>query len=232
MVSLVRGSFTSSYSYYTGSGNSGAGNNDFRLSSIQHGYLYDNLPNFSYSYNKVGNILGQTIQLTGGISDSQNYSYDHLNRLKTASASGNISGVANYSHTYSYDQLGNLTSMGSGSYDYSNGHTNCATPTPPLPHAVRQVEKLMGNDYFCYDDNGNMATRKIGSTTYSRSYDVENRLTQVTASTNSTNSTITRFSYDSQGQRTISEVETPGVSKTVTYYPFPTYQEEVRYQWW
>ncbi len=73
-----------------------------------------------------------------------------------------------------------------------------------------------------------MITRKLGSTTYSHSYDVENRLTEVTANTNST---VTQFSYDSQGQRTSSDVETPGVSKTVTHYPFPTYQEETRYLW-
>ncbi|MCL4868028.1 MAG: hypothetical protein KJ063_03590 [Anaerolineae bacterium] len=226
MVSLVRSSFTSSYSYYNGSGNSGPGNNNFRLSSIQHGALYDSLPNFSYSYDKAGNILGQTIQLTSGVSDSQSYTYDALNRLKTASGSGSISGVASYNHTYSYDKLGNLTSLGSGSYDYSSWHTNCGTPpSQPFPHAVRKVGS---SDYFCYDNNGNMITRKLGSTTYSQSYDVENRLTEVTANTNST---VTQFSYDSQGQRTSSDVETPGVSKTVTHYPFPTYQEETRYLW-
>ncbi len=134
MVSLVRSSFTSSYSYYNGSGNSGTGNNNFRLSSIQHGALYDSLPNFSYSYDKAGNILGQTIQLTSGVSDSQSYTYDALNRLKTASGSGSISGVASYNHTYNYDKLGNLTSLGSGSYDYSSWHTNLVcTPSQPFP---------------------------------------------------------------------------------------------------
>ncbi|MBP8060113.1 MAG: hypothetical protein KA314_30105, partial [Chloroflexi bacterium] len=63
--------------------------------------------------------------------------------------------------------------------------------------------------------------------TYTQSFDVENRLTQVTQSNNST---ATRFSYDASGQRTRTEIET-GNEKTITYYPFPNYEEEVRQTW-
>lgn len=229
MTGLVRGGFTTSYSYFPSSGNSGTGNNDYRLSLIAHGAAYDNLPNFSYTYDKAGNILSQTNQLTSGTSDSQSFGYDHLHRLTSASGSGNISGVSNYSHSYAYSgddgKLGNMTSYAGSTYDYSNWSEKCETfPTQAMPHAVRQA----GYDWFCYDDNGNMTVRQVGEVKSTQTFDVENRLIEVVSDVDTT---VTTFAYDTAGQRTKTVVEIPGDEKTITYYPFPNYEEEVRYEW-
>ncbi|MBP8059864.1 MAG: hypothetical protein KA314_28835, partial [Chloroflexi bacterium] len=164
--------------------------------------------------------------------DTQTFDYDHLHRLVSADGSGSIPEMPTYSHSYAYANdashnglLGNMTNYAGSSYDYDNWHTNCGTPpSQDLPHAVHKVGT---SDYFCYDGNGNMTIRKTGTITYTQSFDVENRLTQVTQSNNST---ATRFSYDASGQRTKTEIET-GNEKTITYYPFPNYEEEVRQTW-
>ena len=227
--------FDSTYTYYGLTGGSGTGNNDGRLYTVQHGSGADNKDDFKYFYDKVGNISQletwvkpQSTQLI----DTQTFTYDHLHRLVSADGSGYNPEMPTYSHSYAYANdashnglLGNMTNYAGSSYDYDNWHTNCGTPpSQDLPHAVHKVGT---SDYFCYDGNGNMTIRKTGTITYTQSFDVENRLTQVTQSNNST---ATRFSYDASGQRTRTEIET-GNEKTITYYPFPNYEEEVRQTW-
>ncbi len=227
--------FDSTYTYYGLTGGSGTGNNDGRLYTVQHGSGADNKNDFKYFYDKVGNInqletwvKPQSTQLI----DTQTFTYDHLHRLVSADGSGYNPEMPTYSHSYAYANdashnglLGNMTNYAGSSYDYDNWHTNCGTPpSQDLPHAVHKVGT---SDYFCYDGNGNMTIRKTGTITYTQSFDVENRLTQVTQSNNST---ATRFSYDASGQRTKTEIET-GNEKTITYYPFPNYEEEVRQTW-
>ena len=58
----------------------------------------------------------------------QSFSYDHLNKLLSASASGGANGLGNYSQSYSYDATtGNLASKDGVSYFYDD---------PTHPHAV------------------------------------------------------------------------------------------------
>jgi YD repeat-containing protein len=142
-----------------------------------------------------------------------------------------MGGLARYNHSgsndYDYDPIGNITSLaGSSPYNYVNWHNNCGsnTPTQPLPHAVKQI----GSDYYCYDNNGNMTQRAEGGVIYTQSFDVENRLTQVTASGSSQ---VTQFAYDASGQRLRTSVHTSGVSRTITTYPFPQYEVELRQSW-
>jgi RHS repeat-associated protein len=136
--------------------------------------------------------------------DSQTYTYDDLNRLLTASATG---GVANYSQTYAYNQIGNLTNFAGTAYAYNDAAHKQA------------VTHLAGVQKFWYDANGNMTTRIDGSTTYTQAFDVENRLTSVTPSGGS----ATTFAYDANGIRT-KTVQPGGIT---TYFPFPGYEETV-----
>ncbi|NJN53517.1 MAG: hypothetical protein HC804_01455 [Anaerolineae bacterium] len=205
------------YSYVT------SGSSLYRLSGIQHGSPNsDAKPDFTYTYDSVGNIVGLVSKYTpsGGSlqTDTQIFGYDHLNRLSTAVATG---GVANYTHNtgstdFNYGTLGNIIYFGNNAfYNYTNWNANCPTPLPAqaMPHAVKQI----GSQYFCYDNNGNMTKRYDGSILYAQNFNVENELTSVVV-----NGQTTSFAYDAAGMR----VKTVKPNGVVIDHPFPSYEVE------
>jgi RHS repeat-associated protein len=196
----------------------GLGDSNYRLKTIQHGAAGTGIacPDFTYEYDKVGNISKMSTVSTAG-TDSQNFGYDHLNRLLTAVGTG---GVANYTHNspstdFEYNQLGNITYFGNATaYNYTTRHANCgAQPAHAQPHAVKQI----GANYYCYDANGNMTKRVEAGVTYAQNFDVENRLTSVVS-----NGQTTTFAYDAAGMR----VKTVKPNGTVIDHPFPNYEVE------
>jgi RHS repeat-associated protein len=64
----------------------------------------------------------------------------------------------------------------------------------------------MGSDTYTYDANGNQATRNVGGSSYTLSYDAENRLVSVSGAATAT------FIYDGDGNRVVGTVRT-----TTTY---------------
>ncbi len=113
-----------------------------------------------YDYDAVGNV---TRIEDGMASQTQDFGYDALNRLQSASVSGG--GPGQYSETYDYAANGNLAHKGDGAYAYDAAH----------PHAAR---RYLGQRY-CYDANGNATTRLAGGELFRLSYDVWNHLSQV-----------------------------------------------------
>jgi len=94
-----------------------------------------------------------------------------------------------------------------------------ATNTPAYlnPHAVATT--TAGSAYaYTYDNNGNLLTQRIGTSTPAVSYtwDYNNRLTQATSTT-----ATSTFSYDPWGQRVKMTVAT--TSSVTTYYPTKEY---------
>ncbi len=201
------------YTYYGATGS--AGNTNFRLQRADTAGVND----FSYQYDPVGNITNIT---NADYIDNQTFSYDHLNRLKTAQATGGVTSD-NYYHTgsndYDYDALGNIVEMGGSGTDYlyNSWSSLCPTGEKNHPHAQPHAVKKVGSDYFCYDKNGNMTRRKQGSDLYLQQFDVENRLTSVTVG-----SDTTAFEYDASGQRTLTEKP----DGTKIYTPFADYEQE------
>ena len=217
------------YTYYAATDDpaqSGAGDSNFRLKSIQA----SNLLNLTYTYDKVGNISSINDSTTTP-ADVQTFTYDHLNRLQTAVST---SGVADYDHTYNYDQIGNITSIErvenstttTANYSYP---TPAPTPDPHnQPHAVKSINDGSNNYTFTYDDNGNMITRHDESGNFEQEFDIENRLVKVTDISGGPNGPYTQFYYDANGQRVLTEqYDDQGELETATYYPFPGYEEEV-----
>ena len=121
---------------------------DFRLNKIQTNTLQD----MNYSYDSVGNVLGITNNL---LIKTQNFGYDDLDRLKTASETGG------YNYSYEYNAIGNITKFTNAGVDidYTYGQsagvhaltlstetvstptptptpTPTATPTPPAGQSV------------------------------------------------------------------------------------------------
>jgi YD repeat-containing protein len=198
----------------------------FRLTGLE---TDNGLQNLSYEYDNVGNITTINDHQTY---DQQIFSYDSLNRLQTAAAQpmgGPFCTVEPcYNHSYEYNELGNIKNYAGNSYQYDEveWHVDCYDtpedePEQPLPHAVRHID----SHYFCYDHNGNMISRNHSTVNYTQEFDVENRLVRVI---DNDSGEETHFGYDANGQRLYTEKP----DGTITYYPFPGYEEEVRPEEW
>ncbi|MFQ5401282.1 MAG: RHS repeat domain-containing protein [Anaerolineae bacterium] len=97
--------------------------------------------------------------------------------------------------SYQYDPAGNITSIAT----LANGESDAKS--------------------FSYDANGNMTTRNDRTGSYSQTWDVENRLVQVTDNGGG----VTTFTYDASGNR----VKTVKPDGRITYTPFPHYEETI-----
>jgi RHS repeat-associated protein len=158
----------------------------FRLKQVQTG-VGASVQNLQYRYDRVGNVL--TITDTASFSPTaqyQRFTYDALDRLLTAQATGGSSGT--YSETYAYNAIGNITTTSRlGNYAYGL-----------KPHAVITA----GSNLYTYDANGNMLTRvEVSGTqriTYTQSWDRENRLAVVT---NTVSGQVSQYFYDGDGNR-------------------------------
>jgi RHS repeat-associated protein len=125
------------------------------------------LQDLQYNWDANGNLIQRNVVS----SQTENFSYDYLDRLTSVSGA--------YSNNYTYDICGNITSVTD-----SNGNTqNYSYGTQP--DAVTAV----GSTSYAYDSNGNMTTR--GSQTIT--WDVENRPVSITGGTS--------FVYDGDGNR-------------------------------
>ncbi len=91
---------TTNYTYNT---------NDFRLNRIQTSSLQD----LNYAYDNVGNVASITDAVD---SKTQTFTYDDLDRLKTASES------AGYNYAYQYSSIGNLTKFTDSGVDTDYGY--------------------------------------------------------------------------------------------------------------
>ena len=96
--------------------------------------------------------MGNVKSIADGVSgDNQTFTYDDLDRLSTAQASGGNGGTyAQESYNY-YLQTGNLISKAGVTLQYS-AQVNCGFEARTIPHAVSQS----GPDTYGYDCNGNM----------------------------------------------------------------------------
>ncbi|MCB8944224.1 MAG: hypothetical protein H6658_10760 [Ardenticatenaceae bacterium] len=212
MVWLDRnGVSDTTYSYFgqNDAAGGGTGDSNYRLQAIEHGSTTDGKPDFNYTYDLIGNILSLDTtytQSSTSYNDAQDFGYDHLHRLTSASATGN---VANYSHSYSYNTLGNITSFAGTSYGYGDAaHKHAVTSRMAGVYTVGT---------YSYDANGNMTSRTENGTTYMQNFNVENELSSVTA-----NGQTTSFTYDAAGIR----VKTVKPDGTVIDTPFPGYEVE------
>ncbi len=180
--------FTTTYSYNPWNTQGG------RLANLNTGNSATFLQNLSYTYDRVGNIL-EIDDNVAGSPQQQVFTYDDLDRLTSAQASGGSGGIYG-PDSYTYDATtGNLASKAGVSYTYDAQVPN-GSGTRTIAHAVSAA----GSNSYSYDENGNMTGRNIGGTNYTLSYDAENRLTNVSGGATAT------FTYNGDGNRVKSTV--------------------------
>ena len=152
------------------------------------------IQDLSYGYDAAGNIL--TI-VDAVHTATQTFTYDHLNRLKTADNPGRY-GFRNYE----YDVLGNIMEKDGKTYTYN---ANCGGG----PHAVCDTFDPVSQTraVYVYDDNGNMTAKQVivlgeaqDLTEYE--YDMENRLRRIRKD----GMVKATYEYDGDGGRTSKSV--------------------------
>ncbi len=180
--------FATQYTYYPWTTANGQG----RLQQVKSGTPSDDdsLQKLAYTYDAVGNVRMITDTLAGP--QTQIFTYDELDRLKTARATGGSGGIY-ITQTYSYNQIGNLLNNGDGALTYDAQLPSCPDNALNKSHAA--VSSHGNTRTYCYDANGNQVRRTISGSISNLTYDAENRLTTVSGATSAS------FTYDGDGNR-------------------------------
>ena len=158
----------------------------------------------NYSYGTTannGNVVSQQIQVGDSLDQTQTYTYDKLNRLKTATETGSGTG---WMRTYQYDRYGNRAVTGADSY---LPMTDQALTPRALTAFNASSNRLLGG--AAYDGAGNL-TLDWGGRRFK--YDGDNRM--VSFDTTGVNTDAT-YQYDGEGRRVKRVVG--GVTTTYVY---------------
>lgn len=176
------------------------------LGTTQSGVLL-----LDYSYGTAsnnGNVLSQRIRVGTSLNQNQAYTYDALNRLKTAAESG--SGAA-WSKTYAYDRFGNRRVTAGASH----GSNPALTPqsTSDIAAGTNRLAGTKGVNTVAYDAAGNLTADWA---TNAFKYDGDNRLVAFDHPTGTDSDTT--YAYDGEGRRVQKVVGgTSGVATTYVY---------------
>ncbi len=141
---------------------------------------------YSYTYDKVGNILSKTDCTDARPCVSTSYIYDALSRLTDVQV--DIPGEEN--EGFSYDAVGNRTAASNADGDIMHNANNELT--------------VYGELAYDYDQNGNMTTVMLnGQVIFRYNYNAQYRLVTVEGGNNTT---IAEYYYDPFGRRLWKEV--------------------------
>ena len=144
-----------------------------------------------------GSLRQQKVSFNGLANQiTQDYTYDDLNRLKSATET--VSSATSWKQTFNYDRFGNRT------FDAANTTTmiNSKSTNPAIQTADNRIKKDQDNDYvndYDYDENGNL---KLDADNQRYVFDAENRVKEFFKSNNSTtNNPNAVYEYDGEGKR-------------------------------
>ena len=192
------------------------------LGTVQNGT--DKLKlDFSYGTTQNnGNVQSQTITVptvstTAGFTATQSYTYDSLNRLKSAEET--IPNQTGWKQTFQYDRYGNrnfdeANTTASINFPKNCGGAVCSTDVPVVNPTI-DITKNRLNSYT-YDASGN-TTKDAQSRKFT--YDAENKQTKVETvdSYNNPTSTVGEYFYDGDGRRVKKYVPSTGETTIFVY---------------
>ena len=141
----------------------------------------------AYAYGTTannGNVLSQTITISGGPTLSQTYSYDSLNRLDTATESN--ASVQTWKQRFSYDRFGNRT------FNQAETSQNVLGAN----HTISTTNNRINATGYSYDNAGNL----LNDPNHSYSYDAENRMVSNDGGANQYSGVAASYSYDGDGR--------------------------------
>jgi RHS repeat-associated protein len=146
---------------------------------------------FTYTFTADGNVD----LITDPINGNQDFGYDALDRLTSASGPYGTGGAPD-TITYSYNQIGNIltnSQLTGGTFTYPTSGAGVVRP-----HAVQ----VAGPYSYSYDNNGNQTgiTSTLGDYSSSTTFNVDNRLASAVTTFGSTTINST-FVYDGEGGR-------------------------------
>jgi RHS repeat-associated protein len=152
--------------------------------------------NYTYTSNgennNNGNVLSQQITVpTGqyqGFTATQNYTYDSLNRLKSAEET--IPTLTGWKQTFTYDRYGNRNFDTNNTTTLGGCPANQCNPTVDVSN-----NRFTTNQGYTYDLAGNIITDAQGR---SFTYDAENKQKEVR---DVSNNIIGQYYYDGDGRR-------------------------------
>ena len=183
----------------------------------------------SYAYEERGKVSRITDHLrsTGPLASTHSYNYDGLGRLVKTDWLANGRTTDAYDAAYTFDRSGNMTQKGSlrGALRFTH---HAARPHQITSYGARGTEHAV-----LYDSGGRMASRvvKTGATaatakSESYFYDAVDRMQMAVVHTGTgvyrtgaAQDSITRYFYDSGGQRVRSQV-TKGTTTSTTHHFF------------
>jgi RHS repeat-associated protein len=184
-----------------------------RLQPIQIGLgssaTSQNLLKLNFDYGGTdnnGNVKSQTITVPtvgniAGFVATQNYTYDSLNRLKSAEET--IPNQLGWKQTFTYDRYGNRN------FDTTNNNTTTLPNGCPVavcnPSINPNDNKLVGTNY------DNVGNTKIDANGQTFTYDAENKQVQV----NNGSGIVGQYYYDGDGKRIKKFV--PSTSETTIF---------------
>lgn len=177
------------------------------------------MESYAYTYDKNSNIVEKT-QVNNypqkdeeKVNETKHYTYDSLGRLVKTVTTDHRKDDSKQTVTYTYDKVGNRLAEDKGdtktTYDY-NGLDQVKTSTTWKDGTAQE------NKQYAYDKNGNeigQTNGKTGEILY-RTYDAENRLTEVSVNKDGKNAIVQQNRYNGDGQR-IQRVEG---DQTTNYY--------------
>lgn len=168
-----------SYGYY-----SPTQQGKMRMQTLTAGTLLD----YGFTYDNNGNVDS----IEDDIGGDQNFTFDGLDRLLTASADNGV--ASDYIKGFTYDPY-------TGNFSLQSTNSTSINPSYDTnhPHAV----STHGNNLYDYDDNGNMTLRTEDGIAYTQTWNAYNMLRRVEwIDTNDADHLVT-FGYDADGTRVV-----------------------------
>ncbi len=172
-----------------------------RLSQVSATRLGTPLRSISYTYDDIGNIIGQHDEIQGSI-EHQTFTYDGLYRLTHFESRQNDEiGPVLRSEDYEYDHEGNILQIGTKTLVYADA-LHSGQVTSVINEGVTQN--------VLYDDRGSI--RAWGELT-DIEYDALDRVVQVTQA----DGVLLQFAYDPQNRRILKQAIAGPQTRSIHY---------------